>query len=331
MTDTRPRLVGLGSVVGAEVRTNDDAVFDWLRRHHPPGRDLFAGYRQRRVLPTGEELADIMVPAARRALAQAATAMDDIDLVVGTASLGRWRTPNDLGEVAGLLGARPDARILALNDEFATFNHAVVLADALIGAGRARRVLVVVGSDWTRHVDYHTAPAVSASDGAAAAVVAPSAEPAALGVLDTACELALEYWGGMYVSPGPGHRREPEGRAAGASDGVFHLEALGIEAFEDFATTRPPAVLAGLVERHGIEPGALATVCHQASSVLLDRWRALMAPGRFVESLATYANMTAATIGVNLAEVHAGLTQAVVGLVALGPEVSTDVVLLSAG
>ena len=52
-----------------------------------------------------------------------------------------------------------------------------LLADAMIRAGRVRTALVVVGTNWTRHVDYHTPQAISAVRpiiGAAKPIPAPT-------------------------------------------------------------------------------------------------------------------------------------------------------------
>lgn len=315
----------MGSALGGAVRLNDDPVFDWLHRHHPAGSDLFQGYAERRVLTPDERLVDMMVRAASAAVREAGIEARSLDLVIGYASFGTWLTPNDLGEVARVLGVGPSTAIMALNDEFATFNHSLVVADALIRAGRVGRALVVVGSDWTRYVDYHTPPSISAGDGAGAVVVTSSDDAGSWTLVDDASTYALEYWGGMYTAP------DPDGSQNRFGPPVFHLGPEGVAAFEHFAGTAPAQLTATLLGRHGVEPAALATICHQASSVLLDQWREAIGPARFVETLRTYANITAATIPVNLAEFAATIAEPNLALIALGPEASTNVVLLSRG
>jgi len=323
----RPAIVGAGSALPAKVRGNDDPVFAWLHDHSPPGTDLFSGFCERRVLDDGQDLADIMVPAARRALDRSGRVPGDIDLLIGTASFGPWRTPNDLAAVAARTGIPATARIVALNDEFATFNQALVIADAMVGTGRARCALVVVGTNWTRFVDYHTAPAISAGDGAGAAVVAASSE--GLRLVASSVEYVLGYWGGMFVAPDPVDAAPAAGSGGTLFSGpVFHLTERGIAAFTDFAGPRPPAVARRVLVDHRVELADVAVICHQASAVLLDAWERALAPARFIQTLASYANMTAATVAVNLADHFESLMDRSVVLMALGPEASCNVVLL---
>lgn len=320
-----PAIVGTGSRLPDTVRRNDDPIFDWLHQHTPPGTDLFKGYDERRVLADGESVVDLLVPAATQALERADRTVAEVDLVIGYASIGTWACPNDLAAAAGRLGVSPKANIVPLNDEYSTFNQGLVLADSLLRAGRARTALVLAGSNWTRYVDYHTAPAVSAGDGAGAAVVAASSDPAHFRVRGNAVEFAHEYWGGMYVAAD----EVRTGAERLFSAPVFHITDLGIRAFTEFGLSRPPAVAAALLSEHHIEPSSTAWVSYQSSSLLLDAWRTSLRPGRFIETLATYGNMTTATLAVNFDFAHGALTEDIVLLVALGPEVSANVVLLS--
>ena len=183
MAQPLPRLTGLGFSVPANIRTNDDPVFDYLN-HHGNGQDLFQGYNQRRVLAPGEDLMTIMSPAAQNALADAGLFASDIDLLIGMGSISSYVTPNDLCLLHKLLGLSENCPVIPLNREFSSFNYGVLMADALIRVGRARNVLVVVGTNWTRHVSYQTPQAISAGDGAGAAVVSLSSDGSQWTLLD---------------------------------------------------------------------------------------------------------------------------------------------------
>ena len=191
--------------------------------------------------------------------------------------------------------------------------------------GGAARVLIVVGADWSRYVDYHTPPAVSAADGAGAAVVAASDDPTLFAVLDVAVDSAPEYLGGMYVAADP---TTPPVTPPTFHAPVFHFNATGVEAFETFGVHRPPTLVKEVLGRHGLTPADIAFVGHQTSAVLNGAWQQALQPGQFVQTLTTYANMTSATIPVNLDACAAEITASHVALVALGPEPSCTVVLL---
>ena len=320
-----PALLATGSALPATVRTNEDPVFDWLRTHHPAGADLFKGYNERRALAVGEQLADLMAAAAQQALARAALTPADIDLIVGYGSIGTWAMPNDLVTVAVALGLPAGATILPINNEYANFNQGVVLADALIGAGRARNALVVVGADWTRHVDYHTGPAISAGDGAAAAVMAASDDDALFRVRDVAVAADHQYYGGMYVAGDP---TQPPIVPPTFGNQVFHLNEMGLEAFKTFGVTGPPELVQHVLARNNRTSSDVAFIGHQTSAVLNDAWKAALRPAQFLTTLTTYGNMTAANIPVTLDTCAAEITTAHVILAALGPEPSCTVLLL---
>jgi 3-oxoacyl-[acyl-carrier-protein] synthase-3 len=322
----RPAVVGTGSCLPDRIRYNDDPIFDWLRENEPDGSALFAGYYERRVLEPGQELVDIMVPAARAALEAAGRTAAEVDLLLGYASTGDWAMPNELALTALRLGLPPHASVIALNNEFANFNAGLLLGDAMLAAGRARCALVVVGTNWTRRVDYHTPPAISVGDGAGAAVMAMSTDRRAWSVIGHGASHDYRYFGGMYLAA---DRLEQIVDPPVYLAPTFHLLPLGIEAYQDFGITGPPRLAREVLGSAGLVPGQVAFVGHQASSVLNDAWRKELAPGLFATTLELLGNMTSASIPVNLDRCRREIDQDYVLLAALGPEVSADVVLLA--
>lgn len=325
MSAGRPAILGTGSCLPDTIRRNDDPIFDWLQQNPPPNEDLFEGYDQRRVLAPGEQLVDLMVEAARSALQRAALAAADIDLLIGYASISTWEMPHDLVTVATKLGLSQTTSVIPINSEYSNFNHSMVVAEALISAGRATQALVVVGSNWSRYVDYHTPPAISVGDGAGAAVVAMSDDLALFRVRDVATDAEPKYLGGMYLSADPTQPPIVPPTFAGP---VFHLNEVGVEAFETFGVHRPPSLVQEVLSRNGVAQSDVAFIGHQTSTVLNDAWQKALQPAVFVQTLATYANMTSASIPVNLDVCADEITTSHVALVGLGPEPSCSVVLL---
>jgi 3-oxoacyl-[acyl-carrier-protein] synthase-3 len=328
---TTPAITGTGSAVPKAIRRNDDPIFDYLRSKHK-GKGLFTGYKERRVLGPDETLAGLMQEAAAAALAAAGVVAGDIDLVVGYASFGSWMMPNDLATMAIALHVPPSAVIMPINSEYANFPHALLVAEGLLATGRATNALIVVGADWTRFVDYHTQPSISAGDGAGAAVMQLTDDPTRWRVKDVAVASGWQYFRGMYVAPDPEPVVPPTPPVASPTFGppYFHMtDDLGMKAFIDFGVPEPPKVVLEVLARNGLAPAQIALVCHQTSATLIDAWTAGLHPGVFVQTLQTYANMTAASIPVNFdrcASEFADLDH--VALLALGPEPSCTVVLL---
>src|SRR6185295_14833489 len=145
MPDPQPRIIGLGYSVPPNLRTNDDPIFDWLKAHIPAGSNPFQGYVTRVVLGPGEDLMTIMLPAAVNALQDAGLRPSDVDMLIGYASVSPYANPNELSHLHQLLGLPQRTYVVPLNNEFSNFNAGLLMADALIRAGRARNILVVVG------------------------------------------------------------------------------------------------------------------------------------------------------------------------------------------
>ena len=324
-----PAILGTGSAVPAGIRKNDDPIFTWIHQTPPPNSDLFAGYRERRVLGPNEDLGGLMIQAATNALGAAGVVAGEIDLVLGYASFGQWAMPNDLVTMAAKLGVPSTAMIMPINSEYANFEHGLLTAEGLISTGRASSALIVVGADWTRYVDYRTPPCVSAGDGAGAEVMGASDDGTLWRIKDVAVAAERQYLGGMYVKADP---TEPPTPPAPQTWGppLFHFDPiLGGEGFKNFGMPVPPQLVEEVLARNGLTPADIAFIGHQTTIVLNKVWQAALKPGIFVETLKTYANMTAASIPVNFDVWAKKITTDHVALVGLGPEPSCTVVLLS--
>ena len=322
----RPAIVATGSALPPTIRTNDDPVFAWLQAHPVPGHDLFSGYDERRVLAPGETLVDLMSTAATAALDAAGVAAADVDLLLGYASMSTWAMPNDLVTVARDLGLRSSATIMPINGEYAIFNHGLVVADALLAAGRAGTALVVVGADWSRRVDYRTPQSVSAGDGAGAAVLRLSADARQWRVVDLQVDSDRSGYGGMYLAA---DATSPAIVPPTYGAPYFHLAAAGVKAFQGFGVTGPPALAQRVLDSHGLRSSDAALLGHQASSVLLDAWRTALEPAEAPDTLARFGNLTSASIPVNLDVCADEITTPHLLLAGLGPEPSCTMLLLS--
>jgi 3-oxoacyl-[acyl-carrier-protein] synthase III len=326
VSERRSSILGVGYAVPNEVRTNSDPIFDWLKANAPNGTGLFQGYRDRRVLPEGRDLMAIMLPAAEDAIGRAGIEKSDVDLVLGTGSVSRYGTPNDLCKLHKELGLDPRAWVLPLANDFTNFNAGLVLADAMIRAGRIRHALVCVGGDWTRNVSYHTPQAVSAADGAGAVVVGPPT-PSGWSVVDSWTETDSSFYGSMYTAADPVEC--PNVSAFGQP--YFHITAQGIQGFKTFGTDAPPRAALGVLGRHGIHPRDVCLISHQASSVLLQAWSETVGPGQYLNTLEEYANMAVANIPVTFAWAALGnrIQRDHLVLLGVGPDMHTNAVLLS--
>ncbi len=329
-------ITGTGMAVPDPVRGNDDPVFDWIRAHSPPGVDPFQGYVTRRVLPPDQDVEDIMAPAARAAMADAGVGVGDVGLLTGFGSLGVFQMPNPLALVHQRLGLLPGTSVVPVANDYANFTAGVSLATALVATDRARNVLVVCGSNWTRHVDYHTPQCIAAGDGAGAVVVGRSAEPGRFGLVDTEVVTESALYGSMYQS---GHERivppDPAGPDIPGWDDrsftwpYFQITARGSSAFYDFGQRRPVEVVQRLLARNGLTAADVTVIPHQASTVLLDYWAQQLGPVQMLQTLEQYADVPTANLPLTLATRYGEIARDHLVLLTLGVEFSATAMLLS--
>jgi 3-oxoacyl-[acyl-carrier-protein] synthase III len=333
------RIVGTGWAVPANVRTNDDPIFDWLKKHHPHGQDLFKGYKDRRVLAEGEGLDTLTVPAALQALEMAKVAPADVDLLMGTCSAGPYVTPDELARLPALLRMAPRVWTVPLRDDFSNYNAALWFADALVRAGRIRTALVVCAGDWTRRVDYHTPQSISAADGAGAAVITATtgaaggggaATPQAFEVVDCETTTDASWFGTMYMQGEEvrcGHEDDHE-HGDLYTKAFFQITEAGQEGFQTFGAKEPPKAAARLLARNGVRSKDVTLISHQASSVLIDAWQQAIQPGAYLHTLEQFANMTVANIPLDVAYYWEKIATDWIVLLAVGIDMHTNAMLL---
>lgn len=314
MSAAPPAIVGTGFDVPEQVRTNDDPIFDWLRKNTPPGAPLFTGYVERRVLGPGESVASIMVRAAAAAIKDAQVAVSDVDLLLGYASVSEYVTPNELAQVHRTIGLGPGVPVLPLGDDFTNFNSAVLVADAFIRAGCATTALIVCGDNWTQYADYHTPQSASVGDAAAAAIVAPARAPTEWTLVAHAHVTASDDYGEMYM---------------GGNPPTAQITPAGLKAFGAFGMGQAPQLLSGLIERHGLAASDVSVIPHQASAVLIEHWGAQLPGVTFVHTMAEYGNVVLSAIPLTLAAKGAQITTDHLILFGLGMQLQASALLLS--
>jgi 3-oxoacyl-[acyl-carrier-protein] synthase-3 len=165
------KIVGIAADVPEKVLTNQDleqmveTSDDWITSR--------TGIKERRLLVNGQDCSDLVASASKKALAAAGLEPSDIDLlIVGTAtpdtvfpSTACWAQPKiGLGQIP----------VLDISAACSGFLYAYQLADSLIAAGRARRILIVGAEALSRVVNWDDRnTCVLFGDGAGAAVVVP--------------------------------------------------------------------------------------------------------------------------------------------------------------
>ncbi len=162
-------ITGLGTHLPERIVTNDDlaSILDtsdaWIIQR--------TGIRERRVAEEGLSSSDLGIPAARRALADAAVLPADVDLVI-TATISPDRImPATASRVARECGC-DSAGVFDLSAGCTGFVYALAMAAGAVASGLHKHVLVVGAETISRMLDWQDrSTAVLFGDGAGAAVV----------------------------------------------------------------------------------------------------------------------------------------------------------------
>lgn len=148
----------------AATKTFDDAMSKYLR-------DPFRGTRERRVMAPGQSQIELERDTALEALRTAKLAVEDIDLILVAAFPTEHPGIGDGVYLAKALGTKKPA----YNIETACSGGvaSLQLASAMVQAGQARNVLVVVSCIYSKASDYSDTLTWFLGDGVGAYVVGP--------------------------------------------------------------------------------------------------------------------------------------------------------------
>lgn len=321
-----PRITGSGWKVPDTIRTNYDPIFDWLKANS--NHTNFKGYVTRHVLAQGEDLVSIMLPAAQKALDNAKLHGSDIDMIIGASSVSEWRNPSLLSLLHQKLQLPSRAWAIPIDNDFTSFNSSLLFADSLLRAGRVKNILICVGGNWSRNVDYHTPQSISAGDGAGAAVMSMSDNSSLWTLVDSLTISETKYYGGMYT--GRNKMDLPNGGPSIFSDNFYQINEIGQEGFKNFGMQQPITCVNKLLEKNGLKSQEITLMPNQSSSQLLVPWLEKINPCQSIDTIKTFANMTVATTAVNFgyAEENKLIAKDKLVLMGLGPDIHVNSILL---
>lgn len=294
------KIVGLGMSAPPKTLTNEDlekiveTSDEWITER--------TGIKARRIAERGSATSDLCLEAARKALADAGVAPEELDFIlVGTC------TPDmPLPSTACFLQMKLDARnafAVDLNAACAGFVYSLTTADALIRAGRGKKGLVVGGEILSSVTDYtDRATCILFGDGAGAAVLSECSDGE--GILSCHLHSDGSLWE-LIHAPGGGtvHPYGPE-----VEERRMHaIRMSGNEVYKHAVTKLVEVSLEALIH-NGVDISDVSLfVPHQANKRIIDAvGKRLGIPADLVFlNLAQYGNTSAASIPIALAEAKA--------------------------
>jgi 3-oxoacyl-[acyl-carrier-protein] synthase-3 len=296
------KIVAVGSHVPGRRMHNDelativDTSDEWIYSH--------TGIHCRHIAAPDEAASDLAVPAAEMAIERSGVPRDEIDMVLVATS-----TPDypGLPATASVVQHKLHLERAAAMDVSAActgFIYGLETARAFVAAGSARNVLLVGTEVFSKIVNWNDRRScVLFGDGAGAVVVSTCGEgessrifPAYLGSRGSGAEALYRSHGGTRNPHIPGETPESD----------LKLKMDGQKVYT-FAVAIVVQVITALLERNGLSFDDISYVVpHQANVRIINAAakRAGWDIGKFYVNIAEYANTSAASIPIALAEME---------------------------
>jgi len=258
------------------------------------------GMKERRIAEHDQATSDLAAEACRRALADADTRPDDVDLVICATITSDNVLPSAACWLQDRLGCR---RAGAFDLTAACSGHLYALAQAraAILAGQARTVLVASAECLSRITDYSDRnTCVLFGDGAGAAVVRASDEPDT-GILYTTL-YADGAGGDLMILPAGGSRRPPSRETIDARLHYMHIR--GREVFK-FAVLKMEELIQECLKACGLTVEDVRLVIpHQVNTRIIDAATSRMGfpPDKVFLNIHKYGNTGGASVAIAHAE-----------------------------
>jgi len=292
------RITGWGSYVPQRVLSNADlermvdTSDEWIRTR--------TGIRERRVAAPHETTATLGAIAAKRAIAVAGLAPDDIDIIIVATLTPDYPMPSTAVLVKEAIG-NTTAAAFDLAAACSGFVYGYATGHSLVRSGMARHVLVVGAELLTRFVDFSDrATCILFGDGAGAVVMSASDEPG--GGL-AGLELSTDPDGAYMIWLPSGGSRSPSS-AETILRGEHFIRMEGRETYR-YATRTLAASALAAIEKAGWRADEVDLfIPHQANIRIIEAVaKGLGLPmERMVVNIDRYGNTSAASVGIALDE-----------------------------
>lgn len=291
---TTTRIMGTGSALPKYKMTNEklseivDTSDEWIRSR--------TGIGSRYLVSQGETAVTLAFEAAKKALENAKTLPEEIDLVLAATSSSGNNFPGAACQVSGLLGI-DRAPAMDVSAACSGFIFALHTAHAYIKSGIYKKALVIGVDTMSRITDWSDrSTCVLFGDGAGACVVEAGEE----GILEISQDSDGSR-GEVLVSEG----ERPETPAAKAEKGkALYMDG---QAVFKFAVKTVPECVAELLEKgKRTEEEVKYFLLHQANRRIIQSVakRLKVSEEKFPMNLEAYGNTSAASVPILLDEMN---------------------------
>ena len=290
-------IIGVGCYLPEKTLTNQDlekivnTSDDWIIER--------TGIRTRHIAAPEQATSDLSYEAALRALADAETKPEELDLIIVATETPDYKYPSTACLLQAKLGAK-NAACFDLSAGCSGFVYALGISSQSIVSGLYKKILLVGAETLSRIINWTDRnTCVLFGDGAGAAVLGRVEE--GYGVL--AVDLGADGTGGEHlIQPAGGSRNPATHATVDAHDHTIHMN--GREVFK-FATRRMPNACKTILQKAGMNIDDVALLIpHQANRRIIENaiTRLKIDKERVWVNIDRHGNMSAACIPVSLTE-----------------------------
>ena len=290
-------IIGVGCYLPEKTLTNQDlekivnTSDDWIIER--------TGIRTRHIAAPEQATSDLSYEAALRALADADTKPEELDLIIVATETPDYKYPSTACLLQAKLGAK-NAACFDLSAGCSGFVYALGISSQSIVSGLYKKILLVGAETLSRIINWTDRnTCVLFGDGAGAAVLGRVEE--GYGVL--AVDLGADGTGGEHlIQPAGGSRNPATHATVDAHDHTIHMN--GREVFK-FATRRMPNACKTILQKAGMNIDDVALLIpHQANRRIIENaiTRLKIDRERVWVNIDRHGNMSAACIPVSLTE-----------------------------
>ncbi|MHC5110769.1 MAG: 3-oxoacyl-ACP synthase III family protein [Planctomycetota bacterium] len=270
------------------------------------------GVESRQYRAAAEQCSDLAVQAARTALQRAAVAATDVDVLIFASCTQDLTEPATANIVQDKLAAT-QAHAIDVKNACNSFLNALDIADGLVRAGKAKKVLVTVGETPSLGIDWNVDSAeklragiagLTLGDAGGAAVVQAAPKDTERGIITSAFRTFGDKWRlATVLGGGSMHGFDPQYASFSGKPRVLREQAY----------KHIPTVVDKVLKAVGWTPDDIDVVCcHQITTELIDAVAAKCHVDRdkCMVSIKDCGNTAAASIPIGLSRAfEAGLLE----------------------
>ncbi|MFO0830539.1 MAG: beta-ketoacyl-ACP synthase III [Phycisphaerales bacterium] len=286
------------SLTNADLERLMDTSDEWIVQR--------TGIRERKIIDKskGESTRTMAADALRKALAQAKTDANELDLLICATMTAEMSCPPMACIVADMVGMM-GAGAFDLNAACSGFVYALNLAHDLIRGGAYRSIAVVGADTLSELMDYSTAgrgTAIIFGDGAGA-VVLKATDDTSKGILAQGMHSNGSGWKDIYIP------REPRDFPVGVEcdPAKYNRVQMNGSGVFKFAVGTFPDLIGETLERAHVKPEEVDMyLCHQSNMRILHaaRERYGLPPEKLYINIDRVGNTVAASVPICLDEVR---------------------------